>query len=79
MSNLENYLPKLAIVEGKQGVKVLKRTSDILDRHLLEDTEPLTVRCGYIGKCSDRFNGFCGFKGKWCSQQVKENMGELKL
>lgn len=79
MSELTKYLPKLTIQESKSGVKVMKRTSDILDKHLLEDTEPLTIRCGYVSKCGCQVNGFCGFKGKWCSQQVKEIVGELKL
>lgn len=69
---LEKFLPNVTIVESKSGVKVMKRTVDILDKHLLEDMAPLTIRCGYVGKCNDRINGFCGFNGKWCSQQVKE-------
>lgn len=79
MSELTKYFSNVTIVESKKGVKVMKRTADILDKHLLEDTEPLTLRCGYVNKCNERINGFCAFKGKWCSQQIKENIGELKL
>ena len=75
MTELTKYLPNVTIQETKSGVKVMKRTSDILNKHMLEENEPLKpllLRCGYVGACKDRVNMMCGFQGKWCSQQVKE-------
>lgn len=70
--SLDRYFSQLTIVESKKGVKVMKRTSEILDKHFLEETTPLTVKCGYVFGCKDRVNGMCGFRGKWCSQQLRE-------
>ena len=72
---LDEFMPNVQIVESKAGIKIMAPVpvdAGVIDKFVLEDTKPLEFRCGYVGDCKDRFNGWCGFKGKWCSQRVKE-------
>lgn len=71
--SLEQFFPKVNIVESKRGVKVLVQTGQVANKWLLSDTAVLKLRCGYVGDCKDRVNGFCRFKGKWCNQQLPED------
>lgn len=64
MATLEKYLPKLTVIEHKNGSKEAVATKEILVRA----PKPKFV-CGWVtGQCNECVEGFCTHV-KYCSQK----------
>jgi hypothetical protein len=69
---LEKYFSQVTVIDKPNGAKEAVVTEKILIRETKKDPrQQSAIPCYYPLSCSDRENGFCYFKGKWCSGRVK--------
>jgi hypothetical protein len=82
MGTLEKYLSKEVVVTRPTGLAEAPTAKELVtypEKTSLSDAKKdprqiSKIRCGYEGECSDREEGLCYFKGKFCSKQVRERV-----